>query len=85
MGVKALANAGLTGNERFSHGEILRPGQFHQSRFARDDQDPAARALDHSGLVSGRLVFRPGRKGIDNDLIAEGLGGLGAPQVCPIH
>ncbi len=85
--VIALTDAGdgAGGGQGLGHGEILWIGQFHQARIARDQSDTAARALDHGGLVGGGFIGGPDGIGVADGLQAEGLRGLGAPQVLAIY
>ena len=86
VNIVALANAGdaRRAGKGFGHGEILRVGELEQSWVAGSGGDPAARALDHLGIVGGILVRRPCIPGSGQGSESEGLRCLGAHQTGPV-
>ncbi len=47
VGVEALTDAHLAGDQGLGHGEVLREGEFHQARIAADHAHRPAVRLDH--------------------------------------
>ena len=76
----------VVGEDSLGEGEVIGGGDLDVEVGAGDDGDGVAQVLDGLGVVGDVKAVSLGRRvGIDDELAAEDLRGLGAPQVAAVH